>query len=75
MKNVICRVPQRLIFCSLLFLIFRNDFWHSTPILEVNMYADDANLFYSQNDTRELFRAVNAELKNLISGFIPANYC
>lgn len=39
------------------------------------MYADDADLFYSQNDTRELFRAVNAELKNLISGFMPANYC
>ena len=48
---------------SLLFFIFINDPCHSTPILEVIIYVDDTNLFYS-HDVRELFQAMNAELKN-----------
>ena len=68
-KNVICGVPQGSILGPLLFLVYINDHWCSTPLLEATMFADDTNLFYSHNDVKELFQIMNAELSRLNDWF------
>ena len=68
-KNVICGVPQGSILGPLLFLVYINDLWCSTPLLETIMFADDTNLFYSHNDVKELLQTMNAELSRLNDWF------
>ena len=67
--NVIRGVLQGSILGPLLFLIFINDLWHSTPLLEAILFADDTNIFYSHNNAKELFRTMNAELNHLNDWF------
>ena len=62
---MICGVPQRSVLGPPLFLIFINDLFHSTPLLQAILFADDTNLFYSHNNVKELIRAMNAELSHL----------
>ena len=49
-------VPQDSILGSLLFLIFVNDLNNSTKLLDHVLFADDANLFCSDNSTRTHLR-------------------
>ena len=51
------------------FLVYINDLWCSTSLLETIMFADDTNLFYSHNDVKELFQTMNAELIRLNDWF------
>ena len=66
---MICDVPQGSILGSLLFLIFINDLWHSTPLLDAILFADDTKLFYLHNNVNELFRTMNDELSHLNDWF------
>ena len=66
---MICGVPQGSVLAPLLFLIFTNDLYHSTRLLEDILFSDDTKLFYSHNNAKELFRTMNAELSHLNDWF------
>ena len=68
-KNVNCGVPKGSILGPLLFLIYIHDLWHSKPLLEALLFADDTNLFYLHNNVKELFRTMNAQLSHLNDWF------
>ena len=58
MKTVKCGVPQGSTLGPLLFLIFVNEINNSTEVLDPVLFADDANLFCSDNNIRTLFETV-----------------
>ena len=51
--------------CPLLFLLYLNDLPNASLVLDLIMYADDKNLFYSNNDIQTLFSTVNMELEKI----------
>ena len=52
MKIVKCGAPQCSIIGPLLFLIFVNDLNNATKVLDPVLFADNANLFCSDNNIR-----------------------
>ena len=66
---MICSVPQDSILGPLLFLIFINNLYNSTPLLKTILFFDDTNLFYSHNNIKELLITMNAELSHLNEWF------
>ena len=58
----ICGVPQGSITGALLFLLYVNDLYLASNIVEPIMFADDTNLFYSHKNVKTLFNTVNLEL-------------
>lgn len=69
MLKIKCGVPQGLMIVPVLFIIYVNDLFLSTFLLHSIMFADDANLFCSHQDVKELFRVVDSELENILSWF------
>ena len=65
MKIVKCDVPQGSILGLLLFLIFVNDLNNSTKVLDPVLFADDTNLFCSDNNIRTLFETANQGLSQI----------
>ena len=70
--NILCGVPQDLIIGPLLFLLYTNDLNKASDILDLIMFADDTNLFYSNQNKKTLFGTVNYELQE-ICGWFTAN--
>ena len=56
------------ILVALLFLIFINDLWHSTSLLEATLFANDTKRFHSHNNVKEI-RNMNNELSHLNDWF------
>ena len=69
MLNIKCSVSQSSILASLLFVIYINDLFLSTSLLDTIMFSDDANLFYSHQDIKELCRGVNFEIEMVCDWF------
>jgi hypothetical protein len=69
-KQVItCGVPQGSILGSLLFIIYTNDITACSNIIKFILFADDTNLFCSNNSLSELESILNGELEHLSMWF------
>ena len=60
-----CGVPQGSVLGPLLFILYINDFSKASSLLELHLFADDSNLFYSHNNLHSLESIVNNELSKI----------
>ena len=57
--TVTCAVPRVSILGPLLFLLYVNDLYHASKVLNPIMFGDDINLFFSYSDINILFEKMS----------------
>ena len=60
---ITCGVPQGSVLGPILFLLYINDFNNCSSILKFNIFADDSNLFHTDDNLLKLETTINNELK------------
>ena len=67
--HITCRVPQGSILGPLSFLVYINNLCSVSKVLELILFADDTNIFYSHTDASYLMEVVNLELEKITCWF------
>ena len=58
-------MPQGSVLGPLLFLLYINDFKNCTSSLDLHLFADDSNLFFSHKNLEQLEMIINVELAHV----------